>query len=124
MDKLYIDPAFYPYIDLFEQYYGVNVNLDITFYSLDEPTIGQCHSTSNPYIKIDPEFWFSTDDLQQKALIFHELVHCVFGFMDHENAMLEEEPYCPYSIMHKHIVPSYCLDKYYDHYIDELRDYR
>lgn len=97
--------------------------------------IGLCFWNSNPrYIVLDSEFVRYRSDIEVKALVYHELAHCV-GNRYHTRGWLNDfldwlgvshkrsargSDGCPGSLMFP-TLPSYsCLDKNWGNYVKEL----
>jgi hypothetical protein len=123
--KSKIDPEFIKLVELFEKEQNKNVDVDISFKSLDEPTVGLCWSETyhngekkGIEIEIDPDYWFSTTETRKEVLLFHELGHCILD-RGHE----EEKLYynIPKSIMFPTVFErSYLL--YRSYYVEELKN--
>lgn len=120
------DPEFSNYIIEFEHYSRVNTSATpIYFADLKEGIAGLCHYFrigAGPirwgYIEIDRSYWQVISEYQRINLIFHELGHCVLG-RDHTpapQAPLE----CPTSFMHSSVMSTYCIEKNYSSYIEEM----
>ncbi|MHA1676038.1 MAG: hypothetical protein ACTSU6_02555 [Candidatus Njordarchaeales archaeon] len=110
---------FIPYIQEFESYLGYQIqDIPINFMDLDTH-VGVCRSYSRGYreIHVDPTYWAKISEKQRINLIFHELGHCSLN-LDHDYQILGDG--CPNSFMYKSISDNFCLDKYYDHYIEEM----
>jgi len=117
-------------------------SLTIGFTEIKEDSIiGLCHyGPGFREIDLDKNFWDDATETQKKTLAFHELTHCLcgrghdYGFMqlypeasEHRMTFLffkREKGYmsdgCPLSIMHPIIISDRCIDKHYNHYIEEM----
>lgn len=119
--KKLINPTFLPYYNLFEEYYNIRPKVPINFSKkLKGTTAGKCNYGSkneSPYITVNKDWWTVLTEDQKINLVFHELGHCLL-YRKHENGTLADS--CPKSFMNDYLVDLDCLDKYYDHYIDEL----
>jgi len=106
--------------------------------------VGLCYPYPwQPKIVIDTEWWnkWYRADSEREQLMFHELGHCILNrehtekkevenFSDWIENMLfemgffEKKGYlkdgCPSSYMHPYVIGSRCIEKHYDHYIEEL----
>lgn len=84
---IYIDPKFDSYVQLFENTYGIEVNVSIVFKDItDEDVAGQCWYTTPRKIEIDTPYWNEITELGREQLILHELGHCVLN-LDHNDAV-------------------------------------
>lgn len=84
---IYIDPKFDSYVQLFENTYGIEVNVSIVFKDIaDEDVAGQCwYYTNRPrMIEIDTPYWNIISEAGREQLIMHELGHCVLD-LDHDD---------------------------------------
>lgn len=122
----FIDDEFIEYVISFEDLAGTTVDfVEITFRSLDEPTIGVATTGVNPVtVHIDPEFWFSNDHFQREQLMFHELAHAVYK-MPHDNAVIfsgDINREIPASIMNSKLIPAWIYFRYHEYYTIELAD--
>lgn len=81
--------------------------------------IGQCDYVSNN-ISIDPKFWYASfqPERRKKAVVFHELAHCVCKQYKHDNSAKSDG--CPVTIMNSSIPSQQCLVKHWEDYMDEL----
>lgn len=118
------DPAFTPYIQEFEHYYGRSVNhIPIGFSDLDKRVAGVCYRstmssvTFSAHILIDRQYWDTITSYQKVNLIFHELGHCALN-RPHlpSNAVIA----CPSSFMFEQILTTACIRSHYDSYIEEM----
>lgn len=95
-----------------------SMSTKLVFTSLAGTTVGECNPVSN-VIRIDPEYWFSTStDLEKKALIYHEMIHCVTFFF-HLDEKLDDD--CPSSIMSPELPNDECLDSHAKEYLEDLK---
>jgi hypothetical protein len=68
-------------------------------------------------IDIDPTFWGRSSEIEKRALIYHEIAHCLW-IRFHRNSLDDDK--CPISLMH-YTIPDYlCLQRKWKHYIIEL----
>lgn len=81
--------------------------------------LGVCNYLTG-IVEIDPGQWYRGGEnrTRKKALIYHELGHCIC-FEDHDDRVMNDS--CPVSMMNSQLVPTNCLWKHWDHYIKELR---
>ena len=86
-------------------------------------TIGVCFYGFRT-IMLRESYWLKASELQKKALVYHELGHCVCsaGLPKHDDRLHIMEPRCPASIMHFSMPPEYCLEKYWNDYVDDLKE--
>lgn len=87
-------------------------------------TAGMCtyykkHPELN-YIRVSRTFWKNADKLTKKALLFHELTHCVGLYYGHDNRY-KISNYCPTSIMNSWIPDIGCLDYYWKDYMKDIQ---
>jgi hypothetical protein len=84
----------------------------------DKDIIGLCFTTeSPPRIALDLNWFISQNDYGKKALLYHELGHCILR-QSHRNGILANK--CKTSIMSEYVVGNKCLEDNYKYYIDEL----
>jgi len=115
-----IHPAFEPYVARFEILTGKPVtNIHMEFKELERPYLGYCTTGAIPTVYIDPTYWDKYTELKKEALIFHELGHCKLG-RPHLDKVRSDG--CPVSIMHTFSLSSVCHARYYDSYIEELKN--
>lgn len=113
-----INPEFQPYYDYFKEVYSVKITTPIEFANLPNNWVGLCHRTgSGNYIEIDKKAWPNFSKKERISLIFHEIGHCRFK-LKHRDKLLPD--YCSSSIMSTHMNSEYCMNKHYDHYLEEL----
>lgn len=117
-----IDPEFQEFVDEFQvdsiqQGKPVTVYIPINFHEMDG-FAGKCKNKAE--ILIDPDDWESRSVHQQKALIYHELGHCVLG-RDHYNETVSDGLFGrPVSIMTEHLGLVDFNSSHFDSYIEEL----
>lgn len=101
---IFIDPAFEPYAQLFEELAGRPVNVSLVFKSnLGQNRVGLCWRTNGQgdRIEIDPDYWANISEPGREQLIMHELGHCELG-LGHDDRLgqVGDWPNVPLSIMH------------------------
>lgn len=117
------NPVFKPYIQEFNEYYGLPTWVPVGFATLEEGIAGTCWTTTvagvvlNAYVEIDSEYWFTISELQKRHLIMHELGHCVLG---RDDIPLNSVEVCPSSFMTAQVMQDFCLEEYFDSYIKEM----
>ncbi len=79
-------------------------------------TLGQCNYYTQK-IKIDPEYFYKNADRNVRAVIYHELMHCVC-YEDHDDELKEDG--CAVTIMNSHLPELKCLKKHWDYYMTDL----
>ncbi len=85
--------------------------------SLGEGAVGRCSKNQESWlIEFDAGFWADADDGQRRALVYHELGHCLHG-MQHRGKIKNG---MPSSIMFWHVLPSGDYDSDPDGYDREL----
>lgn len=117
----HIEPEFASYVSEFEKMFGEKVGFDITFAGeLPNRWIGECQyfSDGNRKIFILKPWWVEASDGRRRALLFHELGHCLFDRMDHSIALYSDS--CPKSLMYPSAPNEWCLKKYWNSYMQEL----
>ena len=121
---------FGPYVDEFStqaQKYGLPMRINSLVIRRatikDDGTneiLGQCNMSMNmtPTIDINEAYWNGLDSYTRKALVFHELGHCIL-LRAHRNDL--DATNKPSSLMNMYVVGSwYFNDSTYDHYMKEL----
>lgn len=91
-------------------------DFDIQFGELPEGKAGSCKKLKR-LVTINPDLWTLMDSIQRKALVFHELAHCVLD-RDHVDSALPRGE-CV-SLMVGHASDSTC---YYDFYSNDWKGY-
>lgn len=120
-----VNSQFQPYLTDFESDTGIKVsNITITPVdslpaSASDIVDGQCDSGLNT-IAIQQSIWNTLDSFQQKALIYHELGHCVLHRGHTAATVRTATGTCPSSIMNANLLPGDCLKNNYQYYINEL----
>lgn len=117
-------PDFYPYIDLFEKYYG-QIKTPIIYGNAkdNQSWVGVCTKWSNSNyteITIDKEYWDNASETAREQLILHELGHCEFNKGHNDKRMYD----CPESVMTTYVFSYYeltnCFEPNFKYYIDKL----
>lgn len=121
--------------------------LSMNFAKLEGDTVGRCHWLLNGKIEIeiDTEFWnrYDTTYTDKEFLVYHELEHCI-RYRMHTNkkekienivdffhaigfflGIIPEKGHlmdgCPASLMHSHTMSTWCQNKHYNYYINEMK---
>lgn len=106
------------YVDRFERDFKVHVGyITIRFNSTwpQKDVMAFCSGTT---VVIMQSHWETSSELTRESLIYHELGHCVFD-LDHDDAQYEDG--CSKSIMSTYMDSGWCLTKYRDQLISNLR---
>lgn len=117
------NPVFKPYIQEFNEYYGLPTWVPVGFATLEEGVAGTCWTTKvggvilKAYVEIDTEYWFTISELQKRHLIIHELGHCV---LDLDDIPLNSVEVCPTSFMTASVMYDFCLEQHFDEYVKEM----
>ncbi len=114
------DPRALEYLDRFESTYELSIShIEVVF--VKDHVEGRnnliAYCGYNRMVIVEP-WWDILDDLQREVTIFHELGHCVFD-LDHDDAQYEDG--CSKSIMSTYMDSGWCLTKYRDQLISNLR---
>ncbi len=119
-------PEFAVFVHQFEADYGISIgNFPIMFGDQSGNVIGVCQMWSDGYrqIQIDPGFWNNTNvsDARRKALIYHELGHCILN-RGHDDAYIPSATYgsIPRSIMNSYLRYELAYPDLQPYYINEL----
>lgn len=113
-----VNAEFQEYYDLFEEIYGVSVDVPIDFEEIDDNYLGVCRYNGRvSYIYINPNHWNTLEHYTKVFLVFHELGHCFFK-QDHRDYYLPDS--CPGSIMSTYASTETCYETHYEYYILEL----
>jgi hypothetical protein len=75
------------------------------------------------YVMVDPKSWEGLTPARKEALIFHELIHCVFHFYNHINEMMTDIR-CPKSLMHPYVLGDFCYTRFRDRYMDDMNSFK
>lgn len=123
------------YVQIFEQEFEIDVRSQIRIVSINSgDKIGRCWLNDGPnslvnLIELDEKFWNNADYWSREQLVFHELAHCEFGILEHDDSLTEVETtfgglLIKASIMHHSHIPSIIYKNFRDHYIEELKGKR
>jgi hypothetical protein len=118
------DPAFSEYYESFEERHSTKiVDIPIRFGSVGGYGRAACYQMKDgkSYIKVDKVFWTSASDASRQQVIDHELGHCHYKIMTHDNTMLENG--MPASIMNANVFNRQQLEHWLDnqnYYINDL----
>jgi hypothetical protein len=119
----FIDPAFVRYVEDFELAFGKFVDVYMGFEEdLDNGNHGECWRFTDGYreVVINSKGWDRMTILQRRALIFHELGHCVFD-MKHDDSLKFDG--CAKSLMYPHPISQRCLRQYWRQYESEFQNH-
>ena len=121
-----------------------NLSVNFTDIKSNRGVIGTCHNRIfYSTIEIDKTFWAHSSFVDKKAVVFHELMHCVCN-SDHTNtppptsgSWLDRVIYkiasffqvnkehledgCPVSWMNSSIAPTHCSYKHYNYYVQDVK---
>ncbi len=111
-----VNPAFRPYVDVFEFHYKQKVISGIEFRELEDTAVGTCYFKTDS-IAVDPTYWKYANETERLILILHELGHCDLRRLHIEGKF---EDGCPQSLMHPTVIPNQCFERYQEYYITEL----
>ena len=118
------DPELMLYVDLFSEEIKQPNQVNISFVDEikdDDPIykiIGSCNIfLFYKSIIIDRQNFLEASKIERKALLYHELAHCICD-LDHNNL---QEMECHYSLMNELLPSQYCLEKHWDRYIKILK---
>lgn len=119
-------PEFVVFVQQFEVDYGHSIgSFPIVFGPQNGNVIGVCKRWSDGYamIEIDPTYWNNThvSDAQRKALIYHELGHCILN-RGHDDSYIASNTYgsIPKSIMNSYLMDELAYPSLQAYYTDEL----
>lgn len=109
------------FIKEFEDHTGKNVNIVVGFGdNLKSPVIGACYYKMPPVrnrVVINRSTWDRFTHLERKALVWHELMHCVC-YSNHDSSEIQFG--CPASLMHPMLAPHVCIQRYKREYIEDM----
>ena len=115
-----------PYVEMFYEdagVYGKHISRgEISYYLKDEPlaeelptAVGVCFKSKNklylPYIVVSNHYWAMASFLERKALIYHEMAHCLMN-LGHVN----EHP----SLMYPNVYGDAYLQIFWDGMVEDL----
>jgi hypothetical protein len=111
-----VNPDLQKYFDSFTAGTGVGFSdLPAGFADLESPMIGVCVMIGDHrWVYIDKSFWAQANEEERRAVVHHELGHCVLD-LPHDEAKNDE---CPAGLMFPALVPQ-CLAKYPERYSPE-----
>lgn len=104
------------YIKQFEKDIGKKVTTRIYFDNLPERVAGRCFSFLN-LVQLNLSSYINYDEYEKKALIYHELGHCLCG-SGHD---VQLKDFCPKSLMYPAMWSSYCYKLKWKIYLSDLR---
>lgn len=106
-----------PYVKQFEKEIGVKVgDVSIYFTKLKEPAVGRCFPGVK-IVQLDLEYYKTLSKIEKKALVFHELGHCVCHIYQH----VEHKSFCGNSLMVPSMLSKWCYDKFWKEYVKDLK---
>lgn len=119
-----VSTAFKPYYDRFNQWYGTDIHIPISFANLGgQGYAGMCEIWSSGYrdIKIDQVYWNKIDEDSKQQIIFHEGGHCHFN-RKHNKGLIDmpDGRLCPKSIMYPYAFGNPCYGLRLLDYLKEL----
>lgn len=113
----YVPDDVKPYLDEFEQAYGVDPTVvAYAFRSLPDDSAGKCVGATQ--VLLSTRYWPQYPTELRRALIWHEIGHCIFG-LDHDNSLFSDQ--CPASLMGYRLPSRTC---YLAHRLELEADYR
>lgn len=124
---VFIDPVLQPYAQSFIES-GQSVNYPIVIdnlvmkFSTNLPVNinGQCALRQTPIILINKYVWSLLPEITKKALVFHELGHCVL-YLQHDMIwIMIGSDTIPRSIMYPYLQKDLVYLNHWDYYINEL----
>lgn len=119
-DITYSEKLMHTYRLDFERLMGVNTShikiIMTDSSSFDKDNVGVCYRFINT-IYINKDAYINSSDIFNKALVYHELMHCVYN-TSHDNKPIDSN--CSASIMNEFIPTTECLTKHWDLYILDL----
>lgn len=117
-----IDPEFQQFFDEFTfdaGKHGRIISYDIAINFHEIPENGRCRHEARE-ILINKDVWEGIGLKERKALIYHELGHCLLG-RDHDDEMMRIPGCaCNASIMHPDMMSGFAFEMYEEEYIYEL----
>lgn len=106
-----------PLVKQFEKEVGIDVDgVSIYFTRLKRPSVGRCFPGLK-VIQLDLNYYNNLSTIEKKALVYHELGHCVCNIMIHA----KEGTFCGNSLMVPAMMGKYCYDRFWDIYVEDLR---
>lgn len=110
------DPAFNDYIAEWASEFIYN-GTPIWFEEQEGRTAAVCQIGRG--VAVDPVFWAGAVERKRKALIYHELTHCIYR-IGHRGKTYPDG--CPQSLMNPILPTLECLERYELEYYQQLRD--
>jgi hypothetical protein len=119
------EPEFISYVQQFEVDYGYSIgNFPIMLLNQDKNILGMCKVWSDGYrqIEIDPSYWNrnTTTNANRKALIYHELGHCILNRGHDPSFILSSFGRIAKSIMNPYLMYELSMPQLQTYYINEL----
>jgi len=106
-----------PFLEQFEHEVGVKPRgVHLYFKDLPEEVAGRC-ILGVRIVQINKSFFNSISYIEQKALMFHEITHCVCSEYGHAEPSFG----CGNSIMEPRMKSFRCYEKYWGKYMKDLR---
>ena len=123
------DERLTPFIQKFENYYGVKYRGSYTlikeWYPKNDSRLAYCYmneiveNSNHNAIFVKEEYWNKATEISREQLMFHELGHCALK-LNHDDTMMGEDPKCAVSLMHSYHQSDECYIKYKDYYLEEM----
>ena len=117
-----MNSEFKPFVEEFEKRFDTKVYTKIKFNNYSHSTrIGLCDPWEN-LVFIDKGYWMNTNYFKRRELIYHELGHCHFLFLHHNDD--KDENRCFKSIMASSMDSTNCLIRNWDKKLELFRKRR
>jgi hypothetical protein len=113
-----VTKTFDPMLQEFEKDIGVSTKgTKIYFADLSGQKVGTCY-VGTRVIHLDRDYWKYAGEWSRKALLYHELGHCVCNILIHSK---ERQLGCDFSLMGKAMETERCYRDYWDRYVRDLK---
>ena len=125
LSPVFVEADLLEYVELFEDYYGVDVNITVGFTTLEGIVVGVCRKWSNGkkevYVDIDFYEEYKEDYYAIHQLVWHELGHCIFN-LEHDIDFIGE---IPETVMYPYVFGTLQLyEDNFQYYMNELETRR
>ena len=100
----------------FERDMGVEVTTTIYFTNLPDGVAGRCFTNLN-VVQIDLDTYMTSSNLEQRALLYHELGHCQCD-LGHDSTL---RIFCSLDLMYPSMQSYFCYKNHWSSYVKRMK---